>query len=369
MRRFLGRGFVPEEGENGKNKILFILFALSVLFIVAARVVLFKGEENLKREMVTASKIMQEGMEVLRECRKAEGIPFDPQSDPNRTGLIGLKSSPLTTSLGQLEAKRTTTNPNFAALVVFLLRKAGVKRGEIVAVAASGSFPALILAVLSASQALELRPLVISSLGASQWGANHPRFHWLRMHECLLKARFLDWEPVALSLGGDRDKGEDIEEETRFLLVRDMKESGIFFITEQNLECNVQLRMALYRKQAGKDRIKALVNIGGSWPSLGSDPEVLEIKPGIVEVDNIPPPERRGLIHEMACRGVPVIHLLYIRGLVRRYGLPWDPIPLPRSGKGTLYQIAKKEQPEFIFRAALFIFLVFLVVVLRKVLR
>jgi poly-gamma-glutamate system protein len=369
MRRLLGKEFVPEEGKSGNGKVLFILFALSVLFLAAARVLVFQGKENLQKEMAAASEVMHKGMEVLRECREAEGIPIDQQSDPNRTGLIGLKYSPLTTSLGQLEAKRTTTNPNFAGLVVFLLKEAGVKRGETIAVAASGSFPALTLAVLSASRAMDLRPLVISSLGASQWGANHPRFHWLRMHECLLKARVFNWEPIAVSLGGDRDRGEDIEMHTRSLLVRDIKESGIFFIAEKNLERNVQLRAALYREQAGKEGIKALVNIGGSWPSMGSDPDVLKLKPGLVEVDRIPPAERRGLIHEMAFRGIPVIHLLYIRGLVRRYGLPWDPIPLPLPGKGTLYQITRKEQPEFIFSAAAYLFLVFLVVVMRKVLQ
>ena len=35
----------------------------------------------------------------------------------------------------------------------------------------------------------------------------------------------------------------------------------------------------------------------------------------------------------MAARGVPVIHLLYVKGLADRYGLPWDPVPLPGPGE------------------------------------
>jgi poly-gamma-glutamate system protein len=188
------------------------------------------------------------------------------------------------------------------------------------------------------------------------------------MHECLVNAGVFDRKPIALSLGGDRDRGEDMEEETRTRLIREIKENGILFIEEPNLERNVQRRAALYLKHAGKDGIRALVNVGGSWPSMGSDPIVLGLKPGLIKVDHVPPSERRGLIHEMAWRGIPVIHLLYIRGLVQSYGLPWDPVPLPRPGEGTLYTMARKEQPEFLYLAASYLFLVFLVLILRRTL-
>jgi hypothetical protein len=34
----------------------------------------------------------------------------------------------------------------------------------------------------------------------------------------------------------------------------------------------------------------------------------------------------------MSESGIPVIHLLYVKGLAQQYGLPWDPIPLPAAG-------------------------------------
>ncbi|UCE06272.1 MAG: hypothetical protein JSW07_22290, partial [bacterium] len=43
----------------------------------------------------------------------------------------------------------------------------------------------------------------------------------------------------------------------------------------------------------------------------------------------IPPKVERGVLFEMAARNIPTIHLLYIKGLTLKYGLPWDPIPLP----------------------------------------
>jgi len=35
----------------------------------------------------------------------------------------------------------------------------------------------------------------------------------------------------------------------------------------------------------------------------------------------------------MASEGVPIIHLLNIKGLAARYNLPWDPQPLPQPGE------------------------------------
>ncbi len=87
----------------------------------------------------------------------------------NGTGIIGDEFTPLTTSLGDVEAKRTSTNPAFAALLVKFFHDAGLKRGDVVAVGASGSFPALLLATLSTSRVLGLEPIVIYSIGASMY--------------------------------------------------------------------------------------------------------------------------------------------------------------------------------------------------------
>src|SRR5690606_13924448 len=94
-----------------------------------------------RAEMIEASRLMARATAALRECRAARGIALDRAADPNGTGLIGVEDSKITTSSGQLEAKRTTTNPDFAALVVSLLREVGVGKGDAVAVGASSSFP------------------------------------------------------------------------------------------------------------------------------------------------------------------------------------------------------------------------------------
>lgn len=302
----------------------------------------------MREEMILASQVMSDAMEAIKECRETKKPAIDPSTDVNSTGVIGLKFSSITTSLGSLEAKRTSTNPNFAGAVVFLLKRAGVSSGDTIAVGASGSFPALILAVLSAAKSMNLKPLILISLGASQWGANHPEFHWLHMQACLHQNGILDFDPIAISMGGSRDTGGDISEEGRFILNRDMQAAGYPIISENGLKANVESKMQLYFQKASGKKIKAFVNIGGSWSNLGTDSEILRLRPGLEKITRFPPEEKRGVIYAMAASDIPVVHLLYIRGFVQRYGLPWDPVPLPRPGEGMIYQRILETQKSFL---------------------
>ncbi len=354
----------PKKGAAKKEKAILILFALSLLFFLMAKFIPQREAEEEIRVMRRASEIMKQAMDAIKDCQEEKGILVDKETDPNQTALIGLKFSPITTSLGNLRAKRTTTNPNLAGEVVHLFWQAGVEMGQTVALGASSSFPALIVAVLAASKAMNLRPLVISSLGASQWGANRTDFHWLRMQQCLRKQGVFDVDPIALSLGGEKDRGEDMSAEGRLLLEDEIRKSGILFLEEPNLEKNVELRMRLYTEKAAEREIKAFINIGGSWSNMGTDSEVLRLKPGLNRIQRLPPPEKRGVIHAMAASGIPVIHLLHINGLVRRCGLPWDPSPLPKPGEGKIYQIIQQKQPAFIFLAVLYLCLVLMVMIL-----
>jgi poly-gamma-glutamate system protein len=357
---------IPKEGSEKDEKSILILFFLSLLFFILAKFVPSSASAPVVEEMIKASSLMADAEFALKECRKEKAIVIDKDRDPNQTGLIGLEFSPITTSIGNLEAKRTTTNPNFAGLLVLLLREAGVKEGDTVAVGASSSFPALVVAALSAARAMDLKPLLISSLGASQWGANNPDFHWLQIQECLFKARIFNAELIALSLGGEKDVGQDMSAEGRALLSKEIEKSGILFLLQPDLRKNVEARMRLYQEKAGEKRIKAFINIGGSWSSMGVDSEILKLKPGLAKIKRFPAVERRGVIYEMAEHKIPVIHLLYIRGLSQRYGLPWDPLPLPPPGQGKIYDIVREKQPLFIFLASLYFLLMMFFLLWRE---
>lgn len=296
--------------------------------------------------MFAAAREMEAALRLLRSCREAKGLPFDLEADPNRTGIIGLRNSRLTTSLGQLEAKRTTTNPDLAGLIVYLLEEAGVREGEAVAVGASSSFPALIVASLAACKALKVTPLYIVSLGASQWGANDPDFTWVDMQDCLEKAGWLPRRPVAVSLGGAKDVGLGMEPEGREFLVRQVNERGLRLIDEPDLGKNVSLRLNLYESAAGGKKLATFINIGGGWANMGENEEILRLPPGLNIIDRSAA-QFKGVVWEMGRRGVPVVHLLYIKGLAERYGLPWDPQPLPEVGTSQFYRSVRTSSRNF----------------------
>jgi len=134
---------------------LYLTAGLSLLFFGLFKFIPF-GALPERGVMVQAAEIMLASERALIGCREQKKVLPDAAADPNRTGLVGVETSPITTTLGNLEAKRTTTNPDFAGLLVRLLNEAGVKEGEAIAVGGSSSFPALLLAVLSAAKAMNV---------------------------------------------------------------------------------------------------------------------------------------------------------------------------------------------------------------------
>ncbi len=282
-------------------------------------------------EMLAASRNMQRAIAtVARHCETA-GVATAAELDPNRTCLIGPEYGELFTTLGQLESKRTSTNPDVAGLLVHLLRAAGASAGDTLAVGASASFPALVVATQIAAEAMGLHPVMVLSLGASSYGAIRPELNLLDIHELLLGEGILSTPAAAISLGGEEDVGRDLGPAVRDLLLKRIREGGIPLVGEADLRRNVALRMEIYGGPPA-----AFVNVGGGEANLGTSPLVLRVEPGLNAHPALPPRPQRGVLFEMAALDVPVIHLLNVRGLAQRYGLPWDPVPLPQPGTTTL---------------------------------
>jgi poly-gamma-glutamate system protein len=279
---------------------------------------------------VAASRSMEMAIKVLRESYLSRGLQFDESVDPNHTALIGVEYSEMVTTLGNADAKRSTTNPNVAGLVVQLLVEAGVRRGDTIAVGCSGSFPALAVATLVATKALGVHPVIVLSLGSSSFGANRIDWTLLDIMESLKKKGLMDVSVAAVSLGGADDVGSDSDTETRRVLTEKIRASGIPFIHQPDLPQNVARRMEIYFGSMPATRIAAFVNIGGSQADLGVDPLVLKLEPGVNREMTLPEKEERyGVVFAMAKQHIPVVHLLHIKGLLLKYGLPWDPTPLP----------------------------------------
>jgi len=311
--------------------------ALSVLALGLLRMASGGATLRYRAEMRHAAAIMDSASAAIREERLRAGLPIDVVVDPNRTGLIGVEYSELTTTLGDLAAKRTTTNPNFAALIVHLLSQLDVAQGDTIGIGCSASFPGLMIASFSAARAMKVVPIAILSLGASSFGANEPNFNLLHMLAALRQQCAIAAIPAAVSLGGEKDVGEEFSPELRSDLIAQVQRSGYPFIHEPDFQKNVHERMARYQSGAAPGRLTAFINIGGNVMNLGQSELALQLNPGIVTRAQLPQSSERGIIHVMLQQDVPVIHLLYIRDLATRYGLDWDPIPLPRPGDDVLH--------------------------------
>lgn len=358
--------------EKKNTLFIYILFFISSIFFLLIRVIPEESDARLIIKMKEASDLMAHALAALGECRfKGErGSETVSGNLAVRDAVLGQEMSPITTSLGSLPSKRTSVDPNFAGLMVFLLNEAGVEPHEIIAVGASGSFPALIVATLSAARVMEIHPVWICSLGASQWGANDPDFHWLRMWACLKEREIFYVDPVAVSLGGEGDIGGGMEADGVELLKYAAEKSGLPFIYEPDLKENVAQRMQLYRQASAGQGIRVFVNIGGGIANIGTDYEILKLRPGLVTPAHIPPPERRGVLFEMADQGVKIIHLLYMKGLSSRFGIAWDPEGLPSPGESEIYKLAGKRGWDFfalvIFYLAVIVAIMTWMAVLRR---
>lgn len=285
-------------------------------------------------QKLEASKKAQACFDSIRELKVRKGLTIDPVSDVNETGMIGLDYSFITTTIGNLESKRTSVNPNMAAIVVDMFTELGLQPGDKVAVNCSGSFPALNIAVLCAIEEMGLDPYLISSFGASTHGANDPELTWLDMEHHLHEAGLLTHRSDLFSIGGMEDIGKEMDPNLRETITTRIRGYGYELFYDEDLIRNVLTRYEIYRAQGD---IKCFINVGGNDASFGDSNIMVHADGGILtalpEKDN-----STGLVQLFLKDHIPVIHLLNMKSLVTEYGLPIDPVPLPAPGEGGVYQ-------------------------------
>lgn len=316
-----------------KPVYLFLALVTAVLTLILTKITTFEKLLPYASTQLAASQRMQEAEKFLEKSILEEGIQIEPE-DINNTGLIGPEWTALSSSLGMLEAKRTSLNPNFAALIVKYYKTAGLKEGDRVALGLSGSFPGLGIAAISAANEMKLETLVMASYSSSMYGGTRLELPTIRMLKRLQNANLLSFNMLAVSPGGDNDKGENgLFEDSRDFILSLAKEDGYPLINYPDLADNIAQRLQLY----GND-IKCFVNVGGASVNIGNTGRFLEMKSGLIKKPpSIPAAADRGLIYEYAARGIPVINLLNVRELAHQNGLPFDPVPLPKPGEGEVY--------------------------------
>lgn len=326
---------------RSKIPLLPLLFVLAVglLFLGAAGLLKVQGEHPAISQQMESAALMSSCLDAIRLRRLELGIPLDVELDPNQTGLIGEGLTEITTSLGNLEAKRTGTNPEFSALLVRYFHELGLKPGDYLAIGASGSFPGLILACLTAAEVLELEPLLIYSIGSSTYGANIPQFTFLEMLAVLNARGLLSSQPLAISFGGDRDLAENpLLDGATEVFERIASAYDFPLISETDLAGSMAKRKELYFLAGGAALPACFVNVGGASANYGTTNASLHFPNGLVrQAPQAAEHPEVGLIYEYAREGVPVIHLLDIRDLALKNGLPIDPVPFPTLGTGLVF--------------------------------
>lgn len=323
------------------NKVSRTVLSLIAVFSLCGLVAVdrFKITKNQPhfREKLAASKLARQALTKIREERIRRNIAIDPEVDPAQTGMIGELMSSITSNNGHLPAKQTSVNPNFAAVVVHLLKQAGVRQGDLVAVGLSGSFPAVNIAVYSAIQTLKLKPVIIASASASQWGANIPEFSWLDMENYLFQQGIFQFRAAAASLGGIEDRGLGMTKKGRKILVETINRNGLPFLEVENYQQSLNNRLAIYREQAGPVPIRAYINVGGGTSSVGKKLGKISFRSGLNRPVPFVTENIESVMSNFVEMGVPVIHLVRFNKLADRYGLPRQPGRLPAVGQGIIF--------------------------------
>ena len=323
--------------DNRRRFILLLLAVCALLMQMVldlTRTPTRQWDFDLKLEAATQA---ERAFAAVREHRGLVGASLDLVNDPAGTGLIGPEISLITNAAGDLNAKLTSLNPNFAAVLVQYFRQAGLRPGDPVAVAVSGSFPGMNICLYAAMETMALRPVVVTSLGASNWGANSPEFTWLDMESLFYDRGIFHTRSQAASFGGGNDMGRGMSPAGRRLLQENIEKNGIPFLESENIEDAITRRMTLYEDAAKGRSYSLYVNVGGGVASIGNSHNKTLLPAGLsfnLKAHNWP---RKGTLILFADKGVPVVHLLRINSLARLHGLPLSPDFQPQPGEGEVF--------------------------------
>lgn len=300
-------------------KLLLLAVAMAGLWYLAAPASL-TGEEQALWEKVRAAQLH------LVDWREKRGISAPAGSDPWACGLIGVEWSGITTTLGELASKRTACNPGWAVQFHRWYRELDMQKGDHVAIYSSSSFPGLLLNALAAAEAMELESSLIVSLGASTWGANHVDASWPVLAAELRRGGFISKRADFYTMGGDEELGNGMSPEAQAILLKAAEGTGVALLSATSLEEMVAVKSELL----GQGGAKLLINIGGSHANMGDDPDVLRLQGGlhtVAQAGQI----GNGVIGLALKQGVPVLHMLNIKALSGKVGIPYDSEPRKKA--------------------------------------
>ena len=351
----------------------YIIVFLSAFMIISLYIV----EKNLVVETkgytqkLAAAELTDDAFALTQRFFMSKGYLCKTMGDVSCTGLIGLPMTEITTDSGDLYAKRSSVNPNMAAIFVEWLSELDLKEGDTVAVQATGSYPALDTAMLAAIKTLKLKPLIIFSAGASQFGANRSGFTWPDIYHNLVEKGIFDYDILGITLGGSHDNGYGMTPGAILKLNDAIKRNGYKVINipyEDATNTSIATRIKMYKEATGaEDKIKAYINVGGNMASIGlkqpqiksSDVHIKDNKKSkkpstsnadesIIKLPSFPtgvtkslPPEYK-IVNSVAVdflkEGVSVINVRDINSsIIKKYGMVYNPSSVTPPGHGAVF--------------------------------
>tara|TARA_B100000965_G_scaffold110617_1_gene91355 strand:+ start:101 stop:1255 length:1155 start_codon:yes stop_codon:yes gene_type:complete len=339
LNNYKEQPFIPAIQKTSTLVILCAIALVSFVVSINSTTIDISPSYDMK---IKAANLMKESMDELKNVRMEAGVFIDDENDPNETGLVGSPFSLITTDEGDLDAKLTTLDPNFSAGMVELMLQMSLQAGDTVAILLTGSMPGANVAVLTAANAMGLIPIIITSVGASQWGANHTDFTWLDMESILFNKGLINSRSVAASVGGRNDMGRLLSPAGREIIISNIENYNIPLIRKNRLAENIDERMKLFESFNKITNYSAMINVGGGVASLGTSFNSKLLPAGIInrsDVINISIRDGgiEGVLAKFAKKNIPVLHVLNIKSLTEQLGMPFAPIPIPEVGSGVLY--------------------------------
>ena len=339
MNNYKEQPFIPAIQKTSTLVILSAIALVSFVVSINSTTIDISPSYDMK---IKAANLMKESMVELKNVRMEAGVFIDDENDPNETGLVGSPFSLITTDEGDLDAKLTTLDPNFSAGMVELMLQMSLQAGDTVAILLTGSMPGANVAVLTAANAMGLIPIIITSVGASQWGANHTDFTWLDMESILFNKGLINSRSVAASVGGRNDMGRLLSPAGREIIISNIENYNIPLIRKNRLAENIDERMKLFENFNKITNYSAMINVGGGVASLGTSFNSKLLPAGIINRSDVVNISIRdggieGVLAKFAKKNVPVLHVLNIKSLTEQLGMPFAPIPIPEVGSGVLY--------------------------------
>lgn len=277
---------------------------------------------------------MQQCMNAVKQYKAGLNIPIF-SYDVCQTGMLGEEFNGITTTMGSLEAKRTTADPNMAALVVRMLADAGIKEGDVVCANFSGSFPSLNIAVITACDAMDVQLAYITSVGSSTYGANNPQLTFPEIADRLFQDGLISSNSVMVTAGGDGDVGLGMDSELLSQIKSRISQRGLNWFEQSQYRNNIEAKKALL----DHFRPDCFVSVGGNISSLGigigSDNHPQGVIAPIVDMKIID--EKSGLIDRYLAEGIPVVNLLNIKKITAEYAMPFDTMAIEPIGKSPVF--------------------------------